>query len=211
MNLLLVDDHAVVRSGVRDIVSVTETEARFAEASNAREALDLICCQDYDIVILDINLPDENGLQLLQKIRKVKPQLPVLILSMYPEEGYALRAFKAGANGYLNKASVPAELVGAIRRILQGNTYASQSLTSGLLKGMASSSSNNLSHDLLSEREWHVLRLLAHGYKLTDIAENMDVHPKTVSTYKSRIMRKLDIENNAQLLRYALSLGLAEY
>lgn len=211
MNLLLIDDHAVVRSGVRDIVSVSETGANFAEASTAREAMEMVSNQDYDIVILDISLPDENGLQLLQKIRQVKPDMPVLILSMHPEEGYAMRAFKAGANGYLNKASVPAELVGAIRKILSGSTYASQALTSGLLRGMAAGAMNKPPHDLLSEREWHVLRLLAHGYKLTDIADNMNVHPKTVSTYKSRIMRKLNIDNNAQLLRYALSLGLAEY
>lgn len=211
MNLLLVDDHAVVRSGVRDIVSVSEKTACFAEASNASEAMDLLLSGSYDMVILDISLPDESGLQLLVKIRRVKPQLPVLILSMYPEEGYALRALKAGANGYLNKASVPAELVNAIRMILSGKTYASQALTSELLKDMTASSSGKLPHEQLSEREWHVLRLLAHGHKLRDIADRMNVHPKTVSTYKSRIMKKLNIDNNAQLLRYALSLGLAEY
>ncbi len=211
MNLLLVDDHAVVRSGVRDIVSVSETSACFAEASCAREALELLLDNDYDMVILDISLPGESGLQLLTKIRRLRPLLPVLVLSMYPEEGYALRSLKAGANGYLNKASVPAELIKAIRMILSGNTYASQHLTSELLRDMASPSANKHPHEQLSEREWHVLRHLAKGQKLRDIAVSMNVHPKTVSTYKSRIMKKLKMNNNAELLRYALTLGLSEY
>lgn len=211
MHLLLVDDHAVVRSGIRDIVNVSGTQASFTEAATAKEAMDIVFANEFDMVILDISLPDESGLRLLSKIREQKPDLPVLILSMHPEEGYAIRALKAGANGYLNKASVPSELLGAIKKILNGGTYASDSLANGLLKGIASGRGARMPHDLLSEREWHVLRLLAKGHKLTNIAEEMNVHPKTVSTYKSRIMKKLDIDNNAQLMRYALSLGLAEY
>lgn len=189
MHLLLIDDHAVVRSGVRDIVSVSSSDATFAEASSAREAMGILADEDFDMVILDISLPDESGLRLLTRIRDIKPELPVLILSMHPEEGYAVRAIKAGANGYLNKASVPSELVIAIEKILSGDTYASEALASGLLKGIAGKKSSKLPHELLSEREWHVLRLLAKGRKLTHIAEEMNVHPKTVSTYKSRIMK----------------------
>lgn len=208
MNLLLVDDHAVVRSGIRDIVSVSEPKATFAEAATAQEALELLTAQHFDLVILDLSLPDANGLTLLPRIRAIAPDLPVLVLSMHPEDGYAQRALQAGAQAYLNKASVPAELVSAIRQIFQEN--ASQDQAWPAAEPLSETTAVSPSRKLLSEREWHVLRLLAHGHRLTHIAQELNVHPKTVSTYKSRIMKKLNIENNAQLLRYALEQGLAE-
>lgn len=211
MHLLLVDDHAVVRSGIRDIVSLSAPEARFSEASTAHEAMERILVERFDMVVLDISLPDESGIELLCRIREIQPELPVLILSMHPEEGYALRAIQAGANGYLNKASVPAELVGAIRAVLAGQTFAAEGVIEELAKGVTNPVSPRRPHELLSEREWYVLRMLARGDRLTTIAEKLGVNPKTVSTYKSRIMRKLDVSNNADMMRYAISMGLAEY
>lgn len=205
MHLLLVDDHAVVRTGLRDIVSVSFSTARFSEAATAREAMELVLNQEFDMVILDISLPDENGLQLLGRIRDTRPKLPVLILSMHPEEGYAKRAMQAGANGYLNKASIPEELVSAIDTIIAGANY-----VGGATDDAALSGDNKPPHAVLSDQEWNVLLQLAQGRKLIDIAAAMNVHPKTVSTYKSRIMKKLGLDNNAQLMRYALEFGLAE-
>ena len=205
MHLLLVDDHAVVRTGLRDIVSVSFSTARFSEAATAREAMELVLNQEFDMVILDISLPDENGLQLLGRIRDTRPKLPVLILSMHPEEGYAKRAMQAGANGYLNKASIPEELVSAIDTIIAGANYVGGATDDAVLSG-----DNKPPHAVLSDQEWNVLLQLAQGRKLIDIAAAMNVHPKTVSTYKSRIMKKLGLDNNAQLMRYALEFGLAE-
>ncbi len=209
MILLLVDDHAVVRTGIRDIVSVAEPEAEFEEAASAHEALNLIENRYYDIIILDLSLPDESGLALLQRIRAIKPAQPVLVLSMHPEEAYASRALQAGANGYLCKASAPGELVNAINAVLDGGVYIGAAQMTGLNCSPAPSYGSNRQPPL-SQRELHVLRLMAKGLKLTDIADELQVSPKTVSTYKSRIMRKFDLENNAQLMRHALSLGFAE-
>ncbi len=211
MHFLLIDDHAVVRSGIRDIVSMSVPNARFSEASCGKEAMELVEQNAFDMAVLDISLPDESGIDLMQRIRKNQPDLPVLILSMHPEEGYALRAIKAGANGYLNKASVPAELVGAINSILEGRTFASEKVTLELAKGRGFMRNEKQPHELLSEREWHVLRMLAKGDRLTTIAEKLGVHPKTVSTYKSRIMKKLNITNNAEIMRYAINIGLTDF
>ncbi len=211
MHLLVVDDHAVVRSGIRDIVSLSAPEARFAEAATAHEAMECVLREHFDLVVLDISLPDESGIDLLGRIRAVQPDIPVLILSMHPEEGYALRAIQAGANGYLNKASVPAELVGAIRAVLAGQTFAGEGVIQELAKGITASRSQRHPHELLSEREWYVLRMLARGDRLTTIAEKLSVNPKTVSTYKTRIMRKLGVSNNVDMMRYAISMGLVEY
>ncbi len=216
MRILIVDDHTVVRKGIIEIINETVQQvdnpilqpAEFDEAGSTAEALELVRQQTYDLLIVDISLPDVSGLDLIREIRDEVGQVPILVLSMHPEESYAIRAFRVGANGYLNKASVPEELKGAIEKVLSGGTYASPNMTEALVKELSDANEIKHPHETLSEREWQVLRLLARGKKLTTIAELLNLHPKTVSTYKTRLMKKLQVENNAELIHYVMNQDL---
>lgn len=208
MKFLIVDDHAVVRRGTMEIVADISESINFDEAASSREALDKLEAGGHDLVLLDISLPDESGLETLRKIRTERPQLPVLILSMHPEEEYAVRMLKSGANGYLAKNSAPDELVTAIRKVLSGARYVSPSLRDRLVDDLIEPRRTKKAYEVLSHREYQVLAALARGEKVTDIAEKMGVSVKTVSTYRVRGMRKLKLENYAQLVRYAMNMGM---
>jgi two-component system invasion response regulator UvrY len=206
IRVLVVDDHAVVRRGVVQIVAETPDMRCTGEADTARQALQLARENDYDVVVLDIHLPDGSGLDVLKQLRAFKPGLPVLMLSMYPERQYAVRAFRAGAAGYLTKESVPGELVAALGKVARGERYVSQSLAEALtaqLGGLA----GQAPREALSDREDQVMRLLAAGKTVTQIAQALSPSVKTVSTYRTRVLEKLGLETTAELMRYAMEQG----
>jgi len=211
MKILLIDDHAVVRKGVIDILSGMQTAFEFDEAETSAGAIELFSADpdQYDLVILDLHLPDENGLQTLEKIRRISEELPVLVLSMHDAAEYAVRAFQAGANGYVTKGSVPEELHTAIEKICDGKTFASEHLVGQLLNqvGCTPKVATPPKPDL-SEREATVLRLLAKGEGVTAIGNRLGLSPKTVATYRARVLNKLGLMNNAELVRYAYENGI---
>lgn len=206
IRVLLVDDHVVVRNGVRLMLSSESDIVVAAEASAAQEALGLIRSQDFDVALIDIAMPGKNGLDLLKQIRTEKPRLAVLILSTYSEEVYAVRALKAGAAGYLTKESPASVLVAAVRKAAAGGKYVSATVMEKLadLIGGAGAAS----HEGLSDRELEVLKLIAAGESLVKIAEKLHLSPNTVTTYRTRILEKMGMSNNAELTRYAMENGL---
>lgn len=197
------DDHAVVRSGLRQFLAGIGDITTIAEAGNGQEALGLALDRDWDLVLLDLWLPDLSGLEVLKRIKRAKPALPVLIFSMHAEDDYAMAALEAGAAGFLSKDSPPEEILGAIRRASQGSKYLSPHLAEKLLSGSAAAS-KRLPHESLSAREAEVMLLLSRGVLLTQIAESLHLSPKTISTYRSRILEKLHVESNAELTRYVV-------
>ncbi len=209
MRFLIVDDHAVVRRGTMEILSDYSDDVTFHEAGSSGEALSLLGQFAFDLVLLDISLPDENGLETLKKIRRVHPALPVLILSMHPEEEYAIRTFRSGANGYLAKNSAPEELITAVKKVLQGGKYLSPDLSDRLLHEYIDPKAVRRPSEQLSQREYQILSALAAGKTLTAIAAEMSLSVKTVSTYRARVMKKLKLANNAQLIRYAMQNAIA--
>lgn len=203
LKILIADDHAVVRGGLRQFLA-DAADCRIAgEAGNGGEALALVEAEDWDLVLLDIGLPDINGLEVLKRVKRLKPMLPVLIFSMYAEDDYAMAALEAGAAGFLPKDSAPREILDAIRRAGRGEHYLSSHLADKLLAG-TTAKNKRPAHDALSEREFMVMRLLSRGMALTAIAEKLFLSPKTVSTYRARVLEKLKLDNNAELTRYVI-------
>lgn len=209
MRILMVDDHPVVRQGLRQILAEAFPHAVFGEAATAQEALDRFRQHQWDVVILDICIPGRNGIEVLKELKQEQPRLPVLVLSIYAEDLYATRVLKAGADGYVVKDSAPAELVSAINRILQGRKYVSASLAEKLAAEIQPSAAKPL-HEALSDREFEVLRLLAAGNTVKEIAETMSLSAKTVSTYRTRILVKLRLKTTSELIRYAIRHRLEE-
>jgi two-component system, NarL family, invasion response regulator UvrY len=209
MRVLIADDHAIFRLGLKDILSHEFQKITFAEARNADETLEQIRKQDWEIVILDISMPGKSGLDILEEIRRVRPRLPILLLSMHPEEQFARRALKAGAAGYLTKESVPDELKKAVRKALAGGRYVSTALAEKLAWDLDSRIETPI-HDLLSDREFQVLRMVASGKTVKDIADELALSVKTVSTYRTRILEKTRMKNNAELIRYAVQSHLVD-
>jgi len=203
MRILVADDHAVVRNGLKQIVSDVPGMVIAAEASNGREALNKALEDDYDVVLLDITMPDRSGLDILKEIKSQKPELPVLILSMHPEEQYAVRALKAGAAGYLTKESAPEELIKAILRVSGGGKYVTSSLAEKLASVLETGTEEPL-HQALSDREYQVLCMIASGKRVKQIADELFLSTKTISTYRSRILQKMNMNNNMELTRYAM-------
>jgi len=203
MNILIVDDHAVVRKGIKQILSEEGDISFIGEASNSDEIFKQFYDLNWDLIILDITLPGKNGLDILIELKQRKPDIKVLILSMHPEEEIAIRALKTGASGYLNKDSVPEELTKAIRKIYSGGKYISSSLGEKLAMYL-DRDINLLSHELLSGREFQILCLIASGHTLTDIAEELTISVKTVSTYRTRILDKMKMKSNVELTHYAI-------
>jgi len=203
IRILVADDHAIVRDGLKQIVSDTSDMVVAAEASNGREALNKVLEDDYDVVLLDITMPDRSGLDILKEIKSQKPELPVLILSMHPEEQYAVRALKAGASGYLTKESASEELIRAMRRVSGGGKYVTSSLAEKLASVLKTGAEEPL-HQALSDREYQVLCMIASGKRVKQIANELFLSTKTVSTYRSRILRKMNMNNNIELTRYAI-------
>jgi DNA-binding NarL/FixJ family response regulator len=200
----------VVRQGVVQIISQVSDIICTGQAVSGREALRLALQNDYEVIVLDINLPDGSGLDILKQLRLLKPDLPVLILTAYPEQQFAARAFKAGAAGYLTKVSVSKELITAIYKIAGGGRYISSALAESLVTQLGGKAPLSQPHELLSDREDQVLRLLAAGRTVTQIAQELALGVKTVSTYRTRVLKKLGLKTNAELIRYALQQGLTE-
>lgn len=203
IKILVADDHAVVRQGVKQILADVKDMTVKDEAQNGTETLKKITDQDFDVVLLDISMPGRSGLEVLEDIKAQYPKLPVLILSMHPEEQYAVRALKAGASGYLTKASAPQELIGAIRKAAGGGKYVTASLAEKLIDQLEVDT-DKLPHELLSNREHQVMLMLAGGKSVSDIADELHLSVKTISTYRTRVMSKMDMKKNAELTLYAV-------
>ena len=209
IRILVVDDHAILRRGIRDILAHELEGVICAEAGNAQEVVAQVQSEPWDLVILDITMPGRSGLDVLRDLKKLRPELPVLILSMHPEDQYAKRVLKAGAAGYMNKETAPKELVKAIRKVLAGGRYVSEALAEKLAFDLSAGAANQF-HEILSDREFEVLRMIASGKTISRIAEELHLGVATVSTYRVRILEKLGMENNSELIRYALQNRLIE-
>lgn len=203
IKLLIADDHAMIRKGIIQTVADEPDMSVIGEARDAQQLLELARTTDWDVAILDIDMPGRNGLEALKEVKKEYPTRPVLMLSMHPEEHFAVRAFKAGAAGYLTKESPPEELVAAVRKILAGGRYVSPSFTEIIVRELAFGSDRPL-YELLSDREYEVFRLLAAGQTVSEAAGQLALSVKTVSTYRTRVLEKLNLKNNAELMRYAV-------
>ncbi len=209
MKILIADDHAIVREGVKQIVRMLPEVKLIDEASDGKEALAKLIKTAYDLAILDISMPGMTGLDLLQHLRNIHIETRVLILSFHPQEQYAVRAFKLGASGYLSKDSAYEELAMAIRKIAAGGKYVSAALAEKLFFNEVSSTAQQL-HESLSEREFQVMIMLAKGKSVTEIATELFISDKTVATYRSRIMEKMQMKKNAELTMFALRNNLIE-
>ena len=209
IRVLIADDHAIVRQGLRQILSDTPDLTVAGEAENGVQAVQMVRAGDWDVVLMDVSMPDRNGIDALKLIKKEFPRLPVLILSMYPEEQYAIRALKAGAAGYLTKQSAPELLVTAIRQVASGKKYVSPSLAEELANAIGDDSERP-PHEKLSDREYQTLCMIASGKTPAEIAEALNVSVKTVSVYRARLLEKMNLRNNAELPHYGLKHGLAE-
>ncbi len=204
LKILLADDHAVVRQGVKQILIESFPRATFGDAQSTHELLQLILRERWDIVVLDLSMHGSNALDALKQIKHERPELPVLILSTYPEDQYAVRTLRAGASGYLNKECAPEELVQALRRILQGKKYISASVGEELEFELHRKRADGRPlHADLSDREYQVLCMLASGKKVSEIAIELALSPKTISTYRARVLQKMHLQTNAELARYA--------
>jgi two-component system, NarL family, invasion response regulator UvrY len=207
IRVILCDDHAVVRRGIRDTLSEAVDIKVVAEAGSYSEVRDALRNNPCEVLVLDLNLPGRGGLEVLATLREADSSIKVLIVSMFPEDQYALRCLRAGAQGYLNKAGDPSELVTAVRAVMQGRKYVTPEVAQMLVENLASPSTEAL-HVSLSERELQTLLKIASGKRLSDIAEELMLSPKTVSVYRSRVLEKLKLTNNAELTVYAIRNGL---
>jgi DNA-binding NarL/FixJ family response regulator len=205
--VLIADDHAIFREGLRQILEDIEDLQVVDEASHGQEVLDKIEKNDYDLILLDIAMPGLSGLETLKLIKGRKPKMKVLILSMYPEEQYAVRAIKAGASGYITKSSASEELLGAIRKVMSGGKYITASVADKLLSDLGPDSGHPL-HELLSDREYQVLCLIASGKTVGEIADQLALSVKTVSTHRVHILEKMKMKTNAELTNYAIKQNL---
>ena len=204
MNILLADDHFVVRRGLRDILQEEFPNAKFDEVSDGHELVKRIRTSPYDIVISDLSMPGKNGLEALKIIKTEFPTIPVLILSIHPEELYAIRVLKAGASGYMTKESAPEELVKAVKLIMNGRKYITPSLAEKMVSKLDHDFSK-LPHELLSDRELDVLKMIAGGKTISEIANELSLSVNTISTYRARVLEKMNLKTNSELTYYAIS------
>jgi DNA-binding NarL/FixJ family response regulator len=203
IKILIADDHVIVRTGLKQILSETSDVVVTGEAGDGNETINKVYENDYDMVLLDISMPGRGGLEVLAEIKKKKPDLPVLILSMHPEEQYAVRALRTGASGYLTKESAPEELIKAIRKVSRGGKY----VTASLAERLASAIKIDVEkprHETLSNREFQILCMIASGKTAKQISEELSLSVKTISTYRCRILNKMNMKNNAELTYYAI-------
>jgi two-component system, NarL family, invasion response regulator UvrY len=208
IRILVVDDHSIVREGAKRIISATNDLEVADECADGREALQMILEKDYDLILLDIALPNMNGLDVLRKVRAKKPNLPILILSMYPEKQYAFRVLKEGASGYIAKESLPSELVIAVRKVARGKKYISESLAENVACNMSEDSRRP--HERLSNKEHQVFRMIAKGRSTKEIAIELSLAYSTISTYRSRIFEKMKMKTTGELIRYAIENQLTQ-
>lgn len=207
--ILIVDDHEVLRDGVKRIFDKQPGTIIFGEAGTVQEALRLVREQDWDVVVLDLSLGDRSGLEVLKELKRIRPRLPVLILSLHSEEQFARRAFKAGAAGYITKDSPRAELVKAINKVIGGRRYASPALAEKLIVDLGKDTDRPL-HESLSDREFEVMRLIASGKTVGEIADLLSLSDSTISTYRARILEKMEMKTNAELTHYAIQNKLVD-
>jgi DNA-binding NarL/FixJ family response regulator len=203
IRVLIADDHAVVRQGLKQILRDTREMVVAGEAVNGQEVLEKVRAAAWDVVILDISMPGHSGLDILKELKCERPTLPVLVLSMYSEDQFAMRVLKAGASGYLTKDSAPDELVKAIRKVVSGGKYVSPFLAEKLASEIGTDSSK-LPHETLSDREFQVLRMIATGKAVKEIAAELSLSVKTISTYRARLLQKMNLTTNAELIHYAI-------
>ncbi len=209
IRVLVADDHAVVREGIKRIIADTSDMAVAGEAGTAGELEARVITGQFDVVLMDLAMPGMSGLEVLHDLRRQRPRLPLLVLSMYPEEPYAVRALMAGASGYVNKGSPPDEILRAIRTVAAGKRYITAQVAESLAS-LVDSATAKPPHATLSNREYQVLCLLASGQSVSDVARQLALSVKTVSTFRARVLTKLGLRNNADLMRYALKHGLVE-
>ncbi len=209
IRVLIADDHPIVREGLKQILSETTDIIVVDEATNGHEVLKYAWSNTYDVVLLDISMPGRDGLEVLRELKHQKPKLPVLILSMYPEEHYAIRVLRGGASGYLTKSSAPDELISAIRKVSTGRKYISSSLAERLTYELDRDADHPV-HEALSDREYQVMHMIASGKTIKEIADELFLSVKTVSTYRSRILEKMNMKNNAEIVLYAVQNKLVD-
>lgn len=210
IRILVADDHTVVRSGLRQMLSREPDMQIAGEAGNAKEVMEAVHREAWDVLILDIGMPGRGGIEILRDVKQQCRNLPVLILSMYPEDQYAVRSIKAGADGYLSKDIAPEELIKAIRKVLRGQRYISEGVAERLAEAM-NDDSDILPHEALSDREYQVLCMIASGKTVSQIAADFSLSVKTVSTYRARLLEKMKLKNNAELTHYAFNHKLSLY
>jgi len=209
IKVLIADDHAVVREGIKHIFNETPDIQVAGEAGNGQEVLEHIGKQEFDLLLLDIAMPGRDGLEILKEVKMLNPKLTVLMLSMFPEEQYALRALKSGASGYLTKDTIPKELVKAVRKVLKGGNYLSSAFSDRLLTEITSNTTKPL-HEALSDREFQVMRMIASEKTMNEIADELSLSPKTVYTYRTRILEKMGMKNNMEVTHYATKHGFVD-
>lgn len=208
--IIVVDDHAIVRRGIVQILAEHPDLTVVAEAGDYGELRNALRQHpDVDLLVMDVGLPGKNGIDILKSLRDETPRLRVLIVSMYPEDQYAVRAFRAGASGYLNKASAPEKLIEAVNQVIAGRKYVTPEIAQALIENL-NAPNDGPAHDKLSDREFQTLKLIASGKRLSDIAEALALSPKTVSVYRARVLEKMGLSNNAELTHYAIKQGLVE-
>jgi len=207
MKFLIADDHAIVRKGLVQLLSEEFPSSTIKEVSNSNEVLEAVAQQIWDVILLDISMPGRNGIETLKQIRANGIKAPLLMLSMHSEEHYALRVLKAGASGFLNKESATQELLAAVHKVLSGKKYITATVAEKLAESIGEPNDKS-AHELLSDREMQVLQLLASGKTVSEVAEEISLSVNTISTYRTRILEKLQLNNNAELTRYAIDNGL---
>jgi len=209
IRIVIADDHAIVRSGLRQILEEYKEMKIVAEHDNGIDVLNWLRANDCDVVLLDISMPGKSGIDVLKQLHEEKPKLPVLVISIYPEDQYAVRLIKAGAAGYLNKESAPEVVVDAVRHVVSGKKYISSAVAE-MLANELNADDEKLPHETLSDREYQIFLLLASAKTATEIAATLALSVKTISTYRGRILEKMHLRNNAELMRYAVEKHLTE-
>ncbi|MGZ4969319.1 MAG: response regulator [Methylobacter sp.] len=207
IKIVIADDHAIVRAGLKQILSDIPDMEIFGEAGSGDEVLKFIRDKGWNIMLLDIAMPGKNVLELIKLAKHQSPQLPILILSMYPEDQYAIRMLRAGADGYLTKESAPEQLVSVIRNVAKGGKYISPTMTDKLIEELHPNQ-EKLLHTMLTDREFQVFRGICDGISITDLARHMSLSTKTISTYRNRLMRKMNMSRNAEIIHYAIKNNL---
>ncbi len=209
IRILIADDHAIVRSGLKQILEEDREMKIVAEHSNGIDALNWLHTNNCDVVLLDISMPGKSGIDVLKQLHDEKPKLPVIVISIYPEDQYAVRLIKAGAAGYLTKESAPGVIVGAVRQVASGKKYINATVAE-MLADEFGAQNKKLPHEILSDREYQIFLLLASAKTATEIAASLGLSVKTISTYRSRILEKMHLRNNAELMRYVVDKHLTE-
>ena len=209
IKILVVDDHALIRKGLKQLLDDCPGMKVTGEAETGMQAIDMARKGRYDVVLLDIALPDKHGIDVLKQLKSEQPDIKIIVLSMHPEDQYGVRVLKAGAVGYINKQSAPEKLVGAIRHVISGKKYISEKLAEQLLSNLIGKS-QDLMHQSLSNREYQTLCLMASGNSLTEISEIMLLSPKTISVYRARMLEKMGFKNNAEAVHYAIAHHLVD-